>query len=235
MLLLIFGSAIGFTIGALRLPPYRWIKSVVRPSENGSDSQDSYSAIKTSVFWASSANSDVVMLGDSITDFGEWPELLPYPGVINRGIMGQKTEDILERLDEVVSRKPKIVCILVGINDLASGASPESVFGNTVKIVETLRKQQIRPIVQSILYVSNSFKPGLNQRVAATNRLISAWCEKQGVEYLDLNSELSDGNQLFSSLTIDGLHLNGRAYSIWAGMLRKLLGEAGADEKSMRQ
>jgi hypothetical protein len=41
---------------------------------------------------------EVVMLGDSLTNFGEWGELLDRPGAANRGIGMDTTEDVLARL-----------------------------------------------------------------------------------------------------------------------------------------
>jgi lysophospholipase L1-like esterase len=46
------------------------------------------------------------MLGDSITDEGEWTELLGF-NVKNRGISGDTIERILHRLDTILESKPK--------------------------------------------------------------------------------------------------------------------------------
>ena len=42
---------------------------------------------------------DIVFLGNSITDGGEWNELLANPRVKNRGISGDRSSWILDRLD----------------------------------------------------------------------------------------------------------------------------------------
>jgi len=61
--------------------------------------------------------SDIIMLGDSITDEGEWTELLGL-NVKNRGISGDTTERILHRLNSILESKPKQVFLMIGINDL---------------------------------------------------------------------------------------------------------------------
>lgn len=63
-------------------------------------------------------NSDVIFLGDSITDKCEWTELLENPNIKNRGISGDTTERILNRLDEIVESKPKQIFLMVGIMTL---------------------------------------------------------------------------------------------------------------------
>ncbi|MGL4621995.1 MAG: GDSL-type esterase/lipase family protein, partial [Chroococcidiopsis sp.] len=47
-------------------------------------------------------NSDIVFLGDSITDECEWSELLENPHVKNRGISGDTTMGVLNRLEDIV-------------------------------------------------------------------------------------------------------------------------------------
>ena len=42
---------------------------------------------------------DIVFLGNSITDGGEWNELLANPRVKNRGISGDRSSWMLDRLD----------------------------------------------------------------------------------------------------------------------------------------
>src|SRR5262245_31960720 len=64
------------------------------------------------------ANSDIIMLGNSITDYAQWNELLQVNEVRNRGISGDITYGILERLDEVTEGKPAKVFVLIGINDI---------------------------------------------------------------------------------------------------------------------
>ena len=54
-------------------------------------------------------NVKVIMLGDSLTAKANWKELLNQEGIINLGINGDTTKDILFRLDTVVEINPKIV------------------------------------------------------------------------------------------------------------------------------
>ncbi|MDQ3279044.1 MAG: hypothetical protein M3Q06_12005, partial [Bacteroidota bacterium] len=49
---------------------------------------------------------DILFLGNSITDGGEWSELFNDVKVKNRGISGDVTAGVLNRLAEVAQRKP---------------------------------------------------------------------------------------------------------------------------------
>jgi GDSL-like Lipase/Acylhydrolase family len=60
---------------------------------------------------------DVVMLGDSITAQGEWAKLFPEEKILNLGLSGDTSAGLLNRLDDVVGRKPRVVFLMIGIND----------------------------------------------------------------------------------------------------------------------
>ena len=48
---------------------------------------------------------DIVMLGNSITDGGEWAEILDNVHVKNRGISGDTTDGVLQRLSSITDGK----------------------------------------------------------------------------------------------------------------------------------
>ncbi len=62
---------------------------------------------------------DVVFIGNSITNGAEWNELFPRKRVKNRGISGDTSEGVYDRLDPVVKGKPAKIFILVGGNDIS--------------------------------------------------------------------------------------------------------------------
>ena len=49
------------------------------------------------------------MIGDSHNEGIDWRELFPDVKILNRGISGDTSEGVLNRLDEVIGRHPKIV------------------------------------------------------------------------------------------------------------------------------
>ena len=57
----------------------------------------------------------VIFLGNSITDGGEWAELFPGIQVLNRGISGDYSTGVLNRLAEVYNRKPDKLFLLIGV------------------------------------------------------------------------------------------------------------------------
>jgi lysophospholipase L1-like esterase len=157
--------------------------------------------------------SDVVMLGDSITCAVSWNELFNYP-IINRGINGDTTSGFLQRLDEVLELKPKKVFIMGGINDIFQSYSVEEIFENHKKIIQKLQEHQITPYIQSTLYTAKK-ENGYNEKVKQLNHLLEQYCLENKIAFIDLNKKLSKDELLIQAYTHDGLHLKANAYAIW--------------------
>ena len=113
---------------------------------------------------------DIVFLGNSITDGGEWNELLANPRVKNRGISGDRSSWMLDRLDPIVGGQPRKLFLLIGTNDLAAGTPAAEVVANVRKIVERFQSESPRTklYVQSVFPVNDSFKKYAAKHVVTT-------------------------------------------------------------------
>jgi len=181
--------------------------------ENLYESEGPYYRSKVFLFRQLSGTADVVMLGDSITEGIDWQELFPKVKMLNRGISGDTSKGVLNRLNEIIDRRPRVVFLMIGINDLRSGIQASAVAANIRSIVDTLRRESIRLVLQSTLYVTAHYAP-LNDRVNKLNRLLADFCAP-GVFCLDLNARLAEHRGLSSRFSLDGLHLNAAGYLIW--------------------
>ena len=167
---------------------------------------------------------DIVFLGNSITDGGEWNELLANPRVKNRGISGDRSSWMLDRLDPIVGWQPRKLFLLIGTNDLAAGTPAAEVVANVRKIVERFQSESPRTklYVQSVFPVNDSFKKYAAKHgrhdadIVAVNKGLQALCAEKGIVYIDLWTLLADKNgKLRADLTNDGLHLMGEGYIVW--------------------
>lgn len=168
---------------------------------------------------------DVVLLGNSITHGVNWNELLGRDNVVERGIPSDNLEGIFNRLEFVVSLKPKLCLIKAGINDIYSWIPVETVFANYKKVMEELKKNNIRVIVQSTLYVSQKYTAASdrNNEVKKLNVLLEDYCRQNGLDFIDLNAKLSRSFALKDELTHDGVHLNAGGYKLWGEEVNKIL------------
>ncbi|HCF29339.1 MAG TPA: G-D-S-L family lipolytic protein [Cyanobacteria bacterium UBA11049] len=175
------------------------------------------------------SNLEIIFLGDSITDECEWSELLRNFNVKNRGISGDTTNGILNRLSDLLKSNPKKIFLMVGINDfLHTSKSVEQIFVDYEKIVTTVRddSQNTELFIQSVLPVNNSkYKIKVNnENVVKLNERLQELATDTSCQYIDLFPHLSDSqNQLDSRYTWDGIHLNGQAYLVWKQVIEKYI------------
>src|SRR5574338_412786 len=87
------------------------------------------------------SSKDIIFLGNSITAGIDWMELLGRTDVRNRGISGDITFCVLERLNEVTEGKPSKVFILIGINDIARNIPDSVIARNYQKIIQRIKKE----------------------------------------------------------------------------------------------
>lgn len=166
---------------------------------------------------------DKVFIGDSITDHGEFQEYFPEEVVLNRGIGEDETKGVLNRIDEVVSRNPKEVFIMIGINDIQSKVEQGVYQKNMEKIIHSFDKNSTKVILQSILPINNQdYNHTIsNARIDHFNKVLQNIAEENGIQYIDLNRHFEDENgQMKKELTVDGIHLNGEGYDTWLKNLK---------------
>jgi lysophospholipase L1-like esterase len=170
---------------------------------------------------------EIVFLGDSITDIAEWSDLLKNPHVKNRGISGDNTYGVLHRLDEIISRKPSGIFIMIGINDIAVNIPDSIIVKNYTRIVETLKKNcpTAKIVIQSILPTNNNFTEFANHQnkdvhIRQVNTALEQLAKKHQIRYVDLYAGMTDREgKLNKAYTNDGLHLTGEGYASWIRIL----------------
>jgi lysophospholipase L1-like esterase len=171
----------------------------------------------------------IIFLGDSITDEGEWTELLENPNIQNRGISGDTTDRILRRLDTIIQTQPKQIFLMVGVNDLhmlnkSVKATLEGYKQILVQLQDKVPNTQV--FIQSVLPVNNSIYLywADNQKIIDLNLYLQNLSIEFNHKYIDIYSHLLDSQrQLGAEFTKDGLHLNGKAYLVWKQVIEKYI------------
>ncbi|QQA44626.1 GDSL-type esterase/lipase family protein [Pelagovum pacificum] len=173
-------------------------------------------------------DTQIVMLGDSITAGGDWQEYFPAARITNRGISGDSTDDILERMDGVLSDGPEVTYLMVGINDVYNGASSDEIYANYVQIVDILQAAGSDVVLNSTLECSAS-ACGAEKlaTVRALNERLVALAAARGFDYIDMNAEFSGPSGLLAENTFDGVHMNGQAYMRWVGLIGDHMSSVG--------
>jgi lysophospholipase L1-like esterase len=170
----------------------------------------------------------VVFLGDSITDFWRLNEYFPERDFVNRGISGQTTGQMLGRMKaDVLDLKPAAVLVLAGTNDIARGIAIGTIENNLAMIADLAQAHHIKPLVASVLPVSDYHKSEnpawrrTRERPPETIRALNDWirkfCRERGYTFVDYFPVLVDqAGLLQSDLANDGLHPDGSGYRVMA-------------------
>lgn len=173
---------------------------------------------------------DIIFLGNSITDYADWNELLQLPEARNRGISGDITFGVLERLDEVTEGKPAKIFILIGINDIARNIPDSVIIGNYRKMISRIKKESPKTKIyfQTLLPVNNTFPAktqfGKDEHIAFVNAAIMNLADEEKIAVYNIHILFLDAdNRLDKKYTYDGLHLNAEGYKLWGNFLKPLL------------
>ena len=179
------------------------------------------------------SENDIIFLGNSITDGGEWCELFQNANCKNRGISGDITPGVLNRLETITKGQPAMIFLMIGTNDMNWGFSNDSIALSVHEGVQRIKKEspRTRIIVQSILPTNDCYGlfTGHTKRwqdVAVINGMIKTMTEEEGVEYLDLYSRFAtEEGKMNPAYSNDGLHINGDGYLLWKEIVENEIGK----------
>jgi acyl-CoA thioesterase-1 len=133
--------------------------------------------------------------------------------IINKGVVGQLSEQMLVRFDsDVIRLSPRVVIILGGSNDLGWGLAPREILRNLSKMYMLSLENKIVPIactVPSIL----GYDEGIPPRILF-NKLLQEHCREIGIPCVDVFRATLDQatSRLALRYSTDGLHLSSEGY-----------------------
>jgi lysophospholipase L1-like esterase len=146
--------------------------------------------------------------------------------VLNRGINGQRADEILARFDrDVVHAKPDWVIILAGVNDVYQGRPIGLIKDNLVALYQKSLSEGIRTVACTILPY-NTASNGECNSIRELNEFIQDIASRFGLAFCDTNKAVADPNfqdRLRSSP--DGHHPDASGYQNMAFALVRVIEE----------
>jgi lysophospholipase L1-like esterase len=166
---------------------------------------------------------NIVFLGDSITDGGEWAEMFGNSNMLNRGISGDRAEWLNDRIDPILNGQPKKLFLMIGVNDLGAGRTVDEIVNDVSRIVDLFQKKSpdTELYIESVLPVDLTNEryakhQNRNEKITELNNRYKKLCEKERITYIDLNTAMADENgNLRNDMSNDGLHLMAEGYLTW--------------------
>jgi lysophospholipase L1-like esterase len=182
---------------------------------------------------ASPQHGGIVFTGSSIFQF--WTHLTdqmaPLP-VLNRAIAGTVTQDMLDRIGQLVlPYQPRIVVYYCGSNDISAGDDAGPIIERTKRYIQILHEKSPNTF---FYYTSIQKAPEKRARwgvVEAVNREMERYSHQAAsVGYIDLNPVLFDssGNLRMNLFLGDGLHFrpDSTAYLEFSQIVKPVLTKA---------
>ncbi|TGK38971.1 GDSL-type esterase/lipase family protein [Leptospira andrefontaineae] len=162
------------------------------------------------------------------------PDLIQadFPGSVNRGIAGDMTELLLNRLDStVLNLKPSTIILEIGGNDIRDGKCLDYIEG-----IHRLLIQKIRTSLPNTKVLILGIPPVLSRNVNSISPIVNAWLlrianENQNVQFLDIWPEFRQKGIPFIREELafsigekkDPIHINRDAYIIWLRKIKSLV------------
>ncbi len=189
----------------------------------------------------------VLFFGDSITQAGVKPggyislmkDRLPEQELIGAGIGGNKVYDLFLRLeDDVLSKKPDIVFIYVGVNDVwhkqssQTGTDPDKFIAFYTALIKKMQAAGIKIIVctPAVIGERTDFSNAQDGDLNRYSQIIRDLASKYGCGLVDLrkafleyNLKNNPENKESGILTTDRVHLNPAGNQLVADLMLKAL------------
>ncbi len=186
---------------------------------------------------AKQGGAELLLMGDSITDFWRNPEG-PYAGkpvldkhfgqwkIANFGIAGDTTQGVLYRLQNGEGKgfSPKAVMLMIGTNNTARNTAAEIAEGVGAVVLELQRDFPQAKIL--LLGVFPRGRPGdpVRATIADINRTIAKLHDGNKVHYLDIGAQFLDASGTIApDVMSDLLHPSPKGYEIWAQAVKEPL------------
>jgi lysophospholipase L1-like esterase len=186
---------------------------------------------------ARKGESDVLFMGDSITDF--WrnadgmfagkPVQDKYFGdlkVANFGIAGDTTQGVLYRLQNGEGRgfKPRAVMLMIGTNNTGRNSAAEIAEGVGAVVLELQKDFPEAKILLLAIFPRGAADDPVRGTIAEINAVISRLHDGERVHYLDIGQKFLDAEgNIPKDVMSDALHPTGKGYEIWAEAVNETL------------
>ncbi len=166
----------------------------------------------------------LLMLGDSLVEWGNWSRHLTDVAVINRGIAGEMTEELSARLMDEIEDYPDPDAVLVqsGTNNLLMGY----MFFPAIFTTMMQRLRLCYPNIPLILCSLTPMPAAPIQDIEQINReLAQVAASLDNCVFLDLVGPFNEQCLPITKPAFlgDQVHLSTRGYQVWAGEIHRCL------------
>ena len=165
---------------------------------------------------------DVAFLGDSLTDGYNVKEYYPEFLVSNRGIGGETTTGLEERLAvSVYDLKPKVIVMLIGANNMSE------MFTNYENLLIGFKENlpNTKVVLLSLTAMGGEHWGKKNELACYNNVKIKKYAEKYGYYFVDMFTPMFDETtgEVYEGYTVDGGHFTALGYEVFTNLVKPIV------------
>ena len=165
--------------------------------------------------------------GDHRSQYAYWMQKEhPQWKVLNRGVRGQRTDQMLRRFDwDVLPLHPDILIVIGGVNDLYQGRDIASIQSNLLKIYEKAAAGNMKVMTGTILPL-NLLEEENKKRILEMNLWIRETAREKKLGFCDTYTAMEDpARPGFLVSSPDEIHPDAEGYRVMGLSLRRSLAE----------
>ena len=173
--------------------------------------------LKSNLLNPKNKDEKILFLGDSLIDRYDVDKYYKNYNIINSGVGGNQTTDILNDIENRVFKyNPDKIFILTGTNDIAfSGLDNEEIKNNIEKLIDEIKTKlpDAKIYLQSIYPVNDNVDKEIvsirtNDNIKKLNTKIKKICSKDKCTYINMHDKLTNKDGYLKRIyTTDALHL----------------------------
>ena len=158
-------------------------------------------------------------LGDETSQYAYWlMKAHPEWEVLNRGVNGERTDQIAARFDrDVINAAPKVVVLIAGVNDVYQGRRVDDVTRQLKEMYDRAARAGVRVVAGTIVPYNTATREQ-NEKM----RVINAWLRAQAqhdpsMGFADTRAAVAaPGNPDMLASSPDALHPSPQGYRLMA-------------------
>lgn len=154
----------------------------------------------------------IIFMGDSHIEYGNWAAMLQLP-IANYGVGGNKAAWMVQQIDAVLAKKPEVLMINGGVNDIGANTPTDSVVACIAAIFE--KAKAVPKVYYTSILPMRGAKQAYNDSIRKANSLLRALCTDKGVVFVPFADSIKP-----AYYHRDSTHLNIEGYKAWCTMLK---------------
>ncbi len=161
---------------------------------------------------------DVIFLGDSLTDLCDLNKFYPNINASNRGISGDTTTMLNERLQvSAFDIESKVIVLLIGVNNI--NTMMDNYEDILIKMQSNIPNTKV--ILCSLTAMGGDHLRVKNAKARENNIEIERLAQQYGYIFLDLYNPLfnNETGEIYQEYTVDGVHFTDKGYEVVSGII----------------